>query len=488
MRGLMAKPDGSTVEIPITSSFIEGLSVSEFFLSTHGSRKGDADTALRTADSGYLTRRLVDVAQDIIVKEFDCGTHQGLVVYDLLNEKDNSVIEPLAERILGRYASKKIVNPETKETIVEAGEMINENAVIKITKAGIKRVEIRSVLTCKSNNGVCQKCYGRNLATGNLVEKGEAVGIMAAQSIGEPGTQLTMRTFHTGGVASGDDITQGLPRVEELFEARIPKGKATIAEVAGKVIGIEENNGKHTITIENEAGCHEHITNYNMKLRVAVGDEVEAGDKLTEGVISPKELLAVTDPLTAQEYILKEVQKVYKLQGVDISDKHIEIICKRMINKVRITDSGDTDFVEGLAVSLREFTEGNKPVIMAGKTPAKGNPIMLGITKSSLETDSFLSAASFQETTRVLTDAAIHGKVDRLQGLKENVIIGKLIPAGTGYSDYNNIDIELEKAILDDDAQEVLEEKLMDNDDIATDTQKIVEEVVEEEVTNEDAE
>ena len=474
MRGLMAKPDGSTVEIPITSSFIEGLSVSEFFLSTHGSRKGDADTALRTADSGYLTRRLVDVAQDIIVKEFDCGTHQGLVVYDLLNEKDNSVIEPLAERILGRFASKKIVNPETKETIVEAGEMINENAVIKITKAGIKKVEIRSVLTCKSNNGVCQKCYGRNLATGNLVEKGEAVGIMAAQSIGEPGTQLKMRTFHTGGVASGDDITQGLPRVEELFEARIPKGKATIAEVTGKVIGIEENNGKHTITIENEAGCHEHVTNYNMKLRVAVGDEVEAGDKLTEGVISPKELLAVTDPLTAQEYILKEVQKVYKLQGVDISDKHIEIICKRMINKVRITDAGDSDFVEGLAVSLRDFTEGNKPVIIAGKTPAKGNPIMLGITKSSLETDSFLSAASFQETTRVLTDAAIHGKVDRLQGLKENVIIGKLIPAGTGYSQYNSIDIELEKAILTDDAQEVLEEKLMDNEDVVNDTQSIV--------------
>ena len=480
MRGLMAKPDGSTVEIPITSSFIEGLSVSEFFLSTHGSRKGDADTALRTADSGYLTRRLVDVAQDIIVKDYDCGTHQGLVVYDLLNEKDNSVIEPLAERILGRFASKRIVNPETKEVIVEAGELINENAVIKITKAGIKKVEIRSVLTCKAQNGVCQKCYGRNLATGNLVEKGEAVGIMAAQSIGEPGTQLTMRTFHTGGVASGDDITQGLPRVEELFEARIPKGKATIAEVSGKVIGIEENNGKHTITIENEAGCREHVTNYNMKVRVSIGDVVEAGDKLTEGVISPKELLAVTDPLTAQEYILKEVQKVYKLQGVDISDKHIEIICKRMINKVRITDAGDTDFVEGLAVSLREFTEGNKPVIMAGGTPAKGNPIMLGITKSSLETDSFLSAASFQETTRVLTDAAIHGKVDKLQGLKENVIIGKLIPAGTGYSQYNNIGIELEKDLLSDDAQEVLEEKLMDNDDLADDVDIETEEVIEE--------
>ncbi len=480
MRGLMAKPDGSTVEIPITSSFIEGLTVSEFFLSTHGSRKGDADTALRTADSGYLTRRLVDVAQDIIVKDYDCGSVQGLVVYDLLNEKDNSVIEPLAERILGRYASKKIVNPETKEVIVNAGEMINENAVAKITKAGIKKVEIRSVLTCKSNNGVCQKCYGRNLATGNLVEKGEAVGIMAAQSIGEPGTQLTMRTFHTGGVASGDDITQGLPRVEELFEARIPKGKATIAEISGKVIGIEENNGKHTITIENEAGIREHVTNYNMKLRVSLGDEVEAGDRLTEGVISPKELLAVTDPLTAQEYIMKEVQKVYKLQGVDISDKHIEIIVKRMINKVRITDAGDTDFVEGLAVSLREFTEGNKPYILAGKVPAKGNPIMLGITKSSLETDSFLSAASFQETTRVLTDAAIHGKVDNLLGLKENVIIGKLIPAGTGYKQYSDIKLELEKELIDDDASEILEEKLMDNDDIITDTKKVVEEINEE--------
>ena len=470
MRGLMARPDGSTVEIPITSSFIEGLSVSEFFLSTHGSRKGSADTALRTADSGYLTRRLVDVAQDIIVKEYDCGSVQGLVVYDLLNDKDNTIIEPLAERILGRFASKKIVNPETKEVIVEAGEMITENAVAKITKAGIKKIEIRSVLTCKSNNGVCQKCYGRNLATGNLVEKGEAVGIMAAQSIGEPGTQLTMRTFHSGGVAHGGDadITQGLPRVEELFEARTPKGKATIAEISGKVIGIEEQNGKHLITIENEAGVREHVTNYNMKVRVSVGDTVEAGDKLTEGVISPKELLAVTDPLTAQEYILKEVQKVYKLQGVDISDKHIEIIVKRMINKVRITDSGDTDFVEGLTVSLREFTEGNKPVILSGGIPAKGNPIMLGITKSSLETDSFLSAASFQETTRVLTDAAIHGKVDYLQGLKENVIIGKLIPAGTGYKQYSDLTIELEKDVLDDDASEVLEEKLMDDADLKT--------------------
>ncbi len=465
MRGLMAKPDGTTVEIPITSCFMEGLSVSEFFLSTHGSRKGSADTALRTADSGYLTRRLVDVAQDIIVREHDCGSMQGVVVYDLINDKDGSVIESLEERILGRFASKKIVDPETKKTIVEAGEMINENAVAKILKAGIKKVEIRSVLTCKTVGGVCQKCYGRNLATGNLVETGEAVGIMAAQSIGEPGTQLTMRTFHTGGVAGGDDITQGLPRVEELFEARTPKFKATIAEITGKVISTEEQNGKYSIVIENASGVKEHITNYNMKLRVEVGDEVQAGDKLTEGVIAPKELLAVTDPLTAQEYILKEIQNVYKLQGVDINDKHIELIVKRMINKVRIIDAGDTDFVEGLTVSLREFAEGNKPVILNGGVPAKGNPIMLGITKSSLETDSFLSAASFQETTRVLTDAAMRGKVDNLVGLKENVIIGKLIPAGTGARQYSDIELELEKELLDDDASEVLEEKFLANGD-----------------------
>ena len=465
MRGLMAKPDGTTVEVPITSCFIEGLSVSEFFLSTHGSRKGSADTALRTADSGYLTRRLVDVAQDIIVKEHDCGSIQGVEVKELIDERDNSVIEPLSERILGRYSAKKIINLETKEVILEAGEMITENIVSKILKAGIKRVEIRSVLTCKTVNGVCQKCYGRNLATGNLVETGEAVGIMAAQSIGEPGTQLTMRTFHTGGVAGGDDITQGLPRVEELFEARTPKFKATIAEISGKVIGIEESNGKHIITIENASGCKEHVTNYNMKVKVMVGDEVEAGDNLTEGVIAPKELLAVTDPLTAQEYILKEIQKVYKSQGVDINDKHIELIVKRMINKVRIVDSGDTDLVEGLTVSLREFVDGNKPVLLTGGVPAKGNPIMLGITKSSLETDSFLSAASFQETTRVLTDAAMRGKVDNLRGLKENVIIGKLIPAGTGAKQYSDIEIELEKELIEDDASEVIEEQLLATDE-----------------------
>ena len=469
MRGLMAKPDGTTVEVPITSCFIDGLSVSEFFLSTHGSRKGSADTALRTADSGYLTRRLVDVAQDIIVKEHDCGSIQGVPVHELIDERDNSLIESLADRILGRYSAKKIINPETKEVIIEAGELINENIVNKIQAAGLKEIEIRSVLTCKCENGVCQKCYGRNLATGNLVETGEAVGIMAAQSIGEPGTQLTMRTFHTGGVAGGDDITQGLPRVEELFEARTPKFKATVAEISGKVINIEENNGKHTITIENESGCKDHVTNYNMKVKVMVGDSVEAGDSLTDGVIAPKELLAVTDPLTAQEYILKEIQKVYKSQGVDINDKHIEIIVKRMINKVRIVDAGDTDFVEGLTVSLREFINGNKPVIITGGVPAKGNPIMLGITKSSLETDSFLSAASFQETTRVLTDAAMRGKVDSLRGLKENVIIGKLIPAGTGAKQYSDIELELEKELIDDDASESIEKELLadsDNDAI----------------------
>ena len=470
LKGLMAKPNGDTVEIPITSSFMEGLSVLEFFLSTHGSRKGVADTALKTADSGYLTRRLVDVAQDIIVKEYDCGSIHGVVVKDLINDKDGSIIEPLEERILGRFTTKKIIDPETKKTICEAGEMINESVVAKIKKAGITSVEIRSSLTCKTDNGVCQKCYGRNLATGNLVETGEAVGIMSAQSIGEPGTQLTMKNFHKGGVAGEDDITQGLPRVEELFEARTPKYKATISEITGKVTKIVENNGKHIITVTNDAGSREHTTNYNMKLRVSVGDEVNAGDKLTEGVIAPKELLAVTDPLTAQEYILKEIQSVYKLQGVDINDKHIEIIVKRMINKMRIIDPGDTNFVEGLTVSLKTFNEGNKPVLLAGGVPAKGLPIMLGITKSSLETDSFLSAASFQETTRVLTDAAIRGKVDYLKGLKENVIIGKLIPAGTGAKEYSNIDIALEKQFLETDPSETLEETLMDEKPVVEET------------------
>ena len=470
MRGLMAKPSGEPVEIPIKSSFIEGLNVSEFFLSTHGARKGSADTALRTADSGYLTRRLVDVAQDIIVKEFDCGAIAGVEVEEFIDDKSGAVIEPLAERILGRYTATNILNPETKEVIVEKGEMITENLTKKIIGAGIKKVEIRSILTCKCESGVCQKCYGRNLATGNLVETGEAVGIMAAQSIGEPGTQLTMRTFHTGGVAGGDDITQGLPRVEELFEARNPKGKATIAEISGKVISVEEvapkansdAKGKFKVVIKNKVEEREHTTNFNAKMRVEVGMEVNAGDKLNDGAISPRELLAVTDPITSQQYILKEIQRVYKSQGVDISDKHIEVIVKRMISKIQITSKGDTDLVDGLTVSMSRFKESNKKTLLTGGNPSVGNPIMLGITKSSLETDSFLSAASFQETTRILTDAAIKGKVDYLKGLKENVIIGKLIPAGTGAKQYSDVDIMLEKQFMGEDPTDALEDSLMD--------------------------
>ena len=369
----------------------------------------------------------------------------------------------MAERIVGRYTAKKVINPETKEVIIDKNEPITESIANKIVKAGIKSVEIRSVLTCKSAHGICQKCYGNNLATGALVETGEAVGIMAAQSIGEPGTQLTLRTFHAGGVASEEDITQGLPRVEEVFEARRPKGKATIAEITGKVTKIEDASGKWKVTVTNDAEAREHTTSYAAKLRVEVGTEVNAGDRLTEGIIAPKELLAVTDPITTQEYILKEIQKVYKSQGVDIADKHVEVIASRMINKIRITDSGDTDMVAGLTVSIREFANKNKPIILEGKVPAKGYPIILGITKSSLETDSFLSAASFQETTRVLTDAAIKGKVDELKGLKENVILGKLIPAGTGAKQYSDIDIMLEKEYLSDEPSEVLEEEFLDN-------------------------
>ena len=468
MRGLMAKPNGQPVEIPIKSNFIEGLNVSEFFLSTHGARKGSADTALRTADSGYMTRRLVDVAQDIIVKEEDCGAISGIEVSDFIDEKVGTVIESLEDRIVGRFTATKVINPETKELIVDKNEMINENLAKKIVKAGIKKVEIRSALTCKSQYGVCQKCYGRNLATGNLVETGEAVGVMAAQSIGEPGTQLTMRTFHSGGVAHGGDadITQGLPRVEELFEARNPKAKATISEITGKVVSIENANGKHKIVVENDVESREHTTLYNSKVRVEVGDEVVAGEQLTEGSVSPKELLAVTDPITAESYILKEIQKVYKSQGVDISDKHIEVIVRRMISKMKIVDGGDTDLVEGLSVSLHDFNEANKPVILNGGVPATGRPVMLGITKSSLETDSWLSAASFQETTRVLTEAAIKGKTDELRGLKENVVIGKLIPAGTGAKQYSNIEMLLEKEFMSDEPSEFLEEQLIDNDDI----------------------
>ena len=461
MRGTMAKPNGEPVEIPIKSSFRDGLSVSEFFLSTHGARKGSADTALKTADSGYMTRRLVDVAQDLIVREDDCGTTEGVRVSAFKDDKDG-IIEPLYDRILGRFTNKKVIDPNTKEVIIGANELITENIADKIIAAGIEEVEIRTVLTCRTDHGVCCKCYGRNLATGNIVEIGEAVGTMGAQSIGEPGTQLTMRTFHTGGVAGGEDITQGLPRVEELFEARSPKGKALIAEIDGTVTKIEDQKGRTKIFIKNANEVREHLSAYGAKLRVEKGDKVQAGDRLTEGNISPKELLMVTDPNTVQQYILKEVQKVYRSQGVDINDKHVELIARRMISQIRIMDSGDTNFLPSTVVSINKFAEGNRDVILQGKKPAIGQPILLGITKSSLQTDSFLASASFQETTRILTEAAVKGKVDNLHGLKENVIIGKLIPAGTGAKEYMDIGYSLEKEFFDDEPAEVLEEKFLD--------------------------
>ncbi len=460
MRGIMSKPSGEPVEIPIISSFRDGLTVSEFFLSTHGARKGSADTALKTADSGYMTRRLVDVAQDVIVREEDCGTTQGVLVRAFVDDKDG-IIEPLYDRILGRYTNKKVINPQTKEVIIDKNEYITENIADKIVKAGIEEVEIRTALTCRTEHGVCQKCYGRNLATGNIVEIGEAVGTMGAQSIGEPGTQLTMRTFHTGGVA-GADITQGLPRVEELFEARTPKGKATISEIDGVIHKIEDASGKWKVYVKNDNEIREHITSYGAKLRVEKGDTVSAGDRLTEGNVSPKELLAVTDPNTVQQYILKEVQKVYRSQGVDINDKHVELIARRMISQIRILDAGDTYFIPSTTVSLTEFTNGNRDVIIQGKKPAIGQPILLGITKASLQTDSFLSSASFQETTRILTEASVKGKVDKLHGLKENVIMGKLIPAGTGAKEYMDVGYSLEKQFFDDEPSEVLEEEFMD--------------------------
>ena len=461
MRGIMSKPNGDYVEIPILSSLSEGVSVSEFFTSTHGTRKGAVDTALKTADAGYLTRRLVDVVQDVIVKEEDCGTDEGIIAEAFYNS-DGTLIEPLDERIIGRYTSKKVLNPETKEVIVDKDTYISEKIAEKIIKAKVTKVPIRSVLTCKTDHGVCKKCYGRNLATGGEVEIGEAVGIMAAQSIGEPGTQLTMRNFNTGGVAGGDDITQGLPRVTEIFEARNPKGKATISEINGVVSKIEEDGGTYKIYVKNDVETKEHTSNYGAKLAVEKGQEVKAGERLTHGAINPKELLVVTDPITVQQYILFEIQKVYRSQGVDMSDKHVEIMARRMISKIKIVDSGDSLFLPGTMVNINKFTLENQKLILEGKRPATGKPVLLGITKASLETDSFLSAASFQETTRILTDAAVHGKVDHLNGLKENVIIGKLIPAGTGAKKYKEVEYTLENELLGEEPLEALEQELMD--------------------------
>ncbi|MFW5914147.1 MAG: DNA-directed RNA polymerase subunit beta', partial [Bacillota bacterium] len=440
MRGLMSNPSGKTIELPIRAAFREGLTMSEFFISTHGARKGSTDTALKTADSGYLTRRLVDVSQDLVVKEEDCGTDRGLVVTDVL-DNDGKVIEPLYDRLLGRWSQQTITHPETGEVLVESDQYITGEIAEAIVNAGILQVKIRTALTCNAHNGVCKKCYGQNMATGEQVEVGESVGIVAAQSIGEPGTQLTMRTFHTGGVA-GADITQGLPRIQELFEARTPKGKAIISEIDGAIEEIEPIDERYKVTVSNDIEKHTYETNSNVTLLVEAGDPVKAGQKITEGSIDPKQLLRVTNTETVQQYILKEVQKVYRSQGVEISDKHIEIIIHQMMRKVNIIIEGDTDLLPGQQVSINEFIEANEAAISNHKKPAIARPVLLGITRASLRSESFLSAASFQETTRVLTDAAIRGKVDNLVGLKENVIIGGRIPAGTGLLHHTHFDYE----------------------------------------------
>jgi hypothetical protein len=441
MRGLMSDTTGKTVEIPIRSSFREGLNVLEFFISSHGARKGLADTALRTADSGYLTRRLVDVSQDVIVTEKDCGSEDGIEVKAIMDGKE--VIESLEERIVGRFTAKDVVHPETGEVLVKKGVMISDQDADRIKKAGISKVLVRSVLTCNTRHGVCARCYGINLATATEVDIGEAVGIIAAQSIGEPGTQLTMRTFHTGGVA-GSDITQGLPRVEELFEARKPKGLAIVSEIAGRV-EIHETKKKRDVIVTNPEGdSRSYSIPYGSRLKVSDGDWIEAGDEITEGSVNPHDILKIKGARGVQEYLAHEVQKVYRLQGVDINDKHIEVIVRQMMRKVKVENPGDTDMLPGSLVDIFEFWDQNKLMESKGLEPATGSRVLLGITKASLAMDSFLSAASFQETTRVLTDAAIKGKVDPLVGLKENVIIGKLIPAGTGMKRYKEIDIDYE--------------------------------------------
>jgi DNA-directed RNA polymerase subunit beta' len=433
----------STIELPVKSSFIEGLTMSEFFISTHGARKGSTDTALKTADSGYLTRRLVDVSQDLVITEEDCGTDKGTTIEEIVHS-DGKEIVPLIDRLIGRYSAETLVHEGTGEVIVSKNQYIDDLLAKSIVDAGILKLKIRSVLTCNAKVGVCKKCYGQNLSTGEQVEVGESVGIIAAQSIGEPGTQLTMRTFHTGGVA-GADITQGLPRIQELFEARTPKGKAIISEIDGHVSSIESIEERYKITIENDLEKHTYETNSGVSLLVDEDEEVFAGNRLTDGSIDPKQLLKATDAETVQQYILAEVQKVYRAQGIEISDKHIEVIIHQMMQKINIVVEGETLLLPGAQVSINEFKQANMDALKARKKPAVGRPVLLGITRASLRSESFLSAASFQETTRVLTDAAIRGKVDDLVGLKENVIIGGLIPAGTGilrdsYFDYEKPD------------------------------------------------
>ncbi|MEK4723522.1 DNA-directed RNA polymerase subunit beta' [Lactococcus sp. FSL W8-0209] len=440
MRGLMAAPNGKIMELPIISNFREGLSVLEMFFSTHGARKGMTDTALKTADSGYLTRRLVDVAQDVIIREDDCGTDRGLVISDIATGKE--MVEPLFERLVGRYTRKSVLHPETGEMIIADDTLISEDVARKIIDAGVKEVTIRSVFTCKTPHGVCKHCYGINLATGDAVEVGEAVGTIAAQSIGEPGTQLTMRTFHTGGVASSSDITQGLPRVQEIFEARNPKGEAIITEVTGTVESIVEDPATRTreITVKGKTDTRSYTVGMADVLMVEEGEFIHRGAPLIQGSIEPKHLLQVRDALSVETYLLGEVQKTYRSQGVEIGDKHIEVMVRQMLRKVRVMDNGSTDILPGTLMDISDFEALNETALLNGEMPATGRPVLMGITKASLETNSFLSAASFQETTRVLTDAAIRGKEDHLLGLKENVIIGKIIPAGTGMFRYRNIE------------------------------------------------
>ncbi|MDP4147062.1 MAG: DNA-directed RNA polymerase subunit beta' [Bacillota bacterium] len=452
MRGLMANPSGKIIEIPIRSSFREGLDVLEYFISTHGARKGNADTALKTADSGYLTRRLVDVSQDVIVRSEDCGTHEGYEVSEI--KEGNEIIESLKERLTGRYSSEDILDPSTGEVLAAKDSYMDVDRAEAIEKAGVKKVKIRSVFTCNSKYGVCAKCYGMDMATAQKIGIGEAVGIIAAQSIGEPGTQLTMRTFHTGGVA-GADITQGLPRVEELFEARKPKGLAIVSEVSGTV-RIEETKKKRVVYITTETGEEvSYDIPFGSSLKVQNGDKIEAGDEITQGSINPHDVIRIKGVQAVKNYLLSEVQKVYRLQGVDINDKHLEVVVRQMTRKVKVEDSGDTELLPGTMIDIFDFNEENEKVTKNGGKPAEGRIALLGITKAALATDSFLSAASFQETTRVLTDAAIKGKIDPLIGLKENVIIGKLIPAGTGMTRYKSIKINTE---FDNEDNELLDQ------------------------------
>ncbi|ARB78566.1 DNA-directed RNA polymerase subunit beta' [Staphylococcus lugdunensis] len=457
MRGLMAAPSGKIIELPITSSFREGLTVLEYFISTHGARKGLADTALKTADSGYLTRRLVDVAQDVIVREEDCGTDRGLLVSDI--REGTEMIEPFIERIEGRYSKETIRHPETDEIIIHPDELITAEIAKKITDAGIEQMYIRSAFTCNTRHGVCEKCYGKNLATGEKVEVGEAVGTIAAQSIGEPGTQLTMRTFHTGGVA-GSDITQGLPRIQEIFEARNPKGQAVITEIEGVVEDIKlAKDRQQEIVVKGANETRSYLASGTSRLKVEVGQSVERGEVLTEGSIEPKNFLAVAGLNATESYLLKEVQKVYRMQGVEIDDKHVEVMVRQMLRKVRIIEAGDTKLLPGSLVDIHHFTDANRDSFKQRKRPATAKPVLLGITKASLETESFLSAASFQETTRVLTDAAIKGKRDDLLGLKENVIIGKLIPAGTGMRRYSSVKYDKTTVPVAEQTEEQLTDK-----------------------------